>query len=210
MTGKFSTALWDRCPVGNGYTAAISVFILHVQLDVSAESHICVLWYPVCCDPLAFRVFLMSSRWMVAGKADPEMPKRMYIHPDSPSTGEQWMQKVVSFHKLKLTNNISDKHGFVSTVRLYQHNTLLLDIIRNMAILRAGHSDFISQGYSLIILNNLEQRQYWVQSSRRIWNIDEQCVDTVTSFEKWMYCWHKVLDFFFYVNSITFTLFKMF
>lgn len=57
------------------------------------------------------------SRWMVAGKADPEMPKRMYIHPDSPSTGEQWMQKVVSFHKLKLTNNISDKHGFVSTVR---------------------------------------------------------------------------------------------
>ncbi len=42
------------------------------------------------------------------------MPKRMYIHPDSPATGEQWMQKVVSFHKLKLTNNISDKHGFVS------------------------------------------------------------------------------------------------
>ncbi|KAL0102865.1 hypothetical protein PUN28_018277 [Cardiocondyla obscurior] len=57
-----------------------------------------------------------NSRWMVAGKADPEMPKRMYIHPDSPSSGEQWMQKVVSFHKLKLTNNISDKHGFVSTI----------------------------------------------------------------------------------------------
>ncbi|UYV79722.1 bi [Cordylochernes scorpioides] len=53
-----------------------------------------------------------NSRWVVAGKADPEMPKRMYIHPDSPSTGEQWMQKVVSFHKLKITNNISDKHGF--------------------------------------------------------------------------------------------------
>jgi len=56
---------------------------------------------------------------MVAGKADPEMPKRMYIHPDSPSTGEQWMQKVVSFHKLKLTNNISDKHGFVSVRKKY-------------------------------------------------------------------------------------------
>ena len=52
---------------------------------------------------------------MVAGKADPEMPKRMYIHPDSPASGEQWMQKVVSFHKLKLSNNISDKHGFVSS-----------------------------------------------------------------------------------------------
>ena len=56
-----------------------------------------------------------NSRWMVSGKADPEMPKRMYIHPDSPSTGEQWMNKIVSFHKLKLTNNISDKHGFVSS-----------------------------------------------------------------------------------------------
>ena len=58
-----------------------------------------------------------NSRWMVAGKADPEMPKRMYIHPDSPATGEQWMAKPVAFHKLKLTNNISDKHGFVSTDR---------------------------------------------------------------------------------------------
>ena len=54
------------------------------------------------------------SRWVIAGKADPEMPKRMYIHPDSPATGEQWVQKVISFHKLKLTNNISDKHGLVS------------------------------------------------------------------------------------------------
>ncbi|KAF7644195.1 hypothetical protein LDENG_00226190 [Lucifuga dentata] len=47
-----------------------------------------------------------NSRWMVAGKADPEMPKRI------PATGEQWMAKPVAFHKLKLTNNISDKHGF--------------------------------------------------------------------------------------------------
>ena len=41
-----------------------------------------------------FRYKFHNSRWIVAGKADPEMPKRMYIHPDSPATGEQWMQKV--------------------------------------------------------------------------------------------------------------------
>ena len=63
-----------------------------------------------------------NSRWVMAGKADPEMPKRMYIHPDSPSTGEQWMQKVVSFHKLKLTNNIADKHGFVSILSVGMFN----------------------------------------------------------------------------------------
>ena len=40
-----------------------------------------------------FRYKFHNSRWIVAGKADPEMPKRMYIHPDSPTTGEQWMQK---------------------------------------------------------------------------------------------------------------------
>lgn len=77
-----------------------------------------------------------NSRWMVAGKADPEMPKRMYIHPDSPSTGEQWMQKVVSFHKLKLTNNISDKHGFhfVSAINFHQtgNNNFFHTILNSM------------------------------------------------------------------------------
>lgn len=61
-----------------------------------------------------YRYKFQHSRWTVAGKADPEMPKRMYIHPDSPCRGEQWMSKLVAFHKLKLTNNVSDKHGFVS------------------------------------------------------------------------------------------------
>ena len=55
-----------------------------------------------------------NCRWMVAGKADPEMPKPLYVQPDSPSTGLQWMQKTISFHKMKLTNNIADKHGYVS------------------------------------------------------------------------------------------------
>lgn len=82
------------------------------------------------CPGLFIYIFSpLYSRWMVAGKADPEMPKRMYIHPDSPSTGEQWMQKVVSFHKLKLTNNISDKHGFVSTVRCITEIQLLFTLL---------------------------------------------------------------------------------
>ncbi|KAM7533392.1 hypothetical protein Aperf_G00000126152 [Anoplocephala perfoliata] len=76
-----------------------------------------------------------NNQWMVAGKADPEMPKRMYIHPDSPATGEQWMQKIISFHKLKLTNNISDKHGFtiLNSMHKYQPRFLLIkakDVIR--------------------------------------------------------------------------------
>ncbi|KAK6475611.1 T-box mRNAion factor TBX2b isoform X1 [Huso huso] len=86
-----------------------------------------------------------NSRWMVAGKADPEMPKRMYIHPDSPATGEQWMAKPVAFHKLKLTNNISDKHGFVSTSTIlnsmhkYQPR---FHIVRANDILKLPYSTF--------------------------------------------------------------------
>ncbi|XP_060768962.1 T-box transcription factor TBX3a isoform X2 [Neoarius graeffei] len=88
-----------------------------------------------------------NSRWMVAGKADPEMPKRMYIHPDSPATGEQWMSKVVNFHKLKLTNNISDKHGFA----LFSSQTILnsmhkyqprFHIVRANDILKLPYSTF--------------------------------------------------------------------
>ncbi|TPP60701.1 Optomotor blind [Fasciola gigantica] len=76
-----------------------------------------------------------NNLWMIAGKADPEMPKRMYIHPDSPSTGEQWMQKIISFHKLKLTNNISDKHGYtiLNSMHKYQprfHLVRANDILR--------------------------------------------------------------------------------
>lgn len=68
-----------------------------------------------------FRYKFHNSRWTMAGKADPEMAKKMYIHPDSPMTGEQWMQKLVSFHKLKLTNNMNDKRFTVlNSMHKYQ------------------------------------------------------------------------------------------
>ncbi|KAG7206014.1 hypothetical protein KM043_003419 [Ampulex compressa] len=85
-----------------------------------------------------YRYKFHNSRWMVAGKADPEMPKRMYIHPDSPSSGEQWMQKVVSFHKLKLTNNISDKHGFREVrFRVHANSFLAFELLEAMIEVKA-------------------------------------------------------------------------
>lgn len=38
------------------------------------------------------------------------------MHPDSPATGAQWMKQVVSFDKLKLTNNQMDDNGHVSSL----------------------------------------------------------------------------------------------
>ncbi|XP_048413008.1 T-box transcription factor TBX2b isoform X2 [Stegostoma tigrinum] len=82
-----------------------------------------------------------NSRWMVAGKADPEMPKRMYIHPDSPATGEQWMAKAVTFHKLKLTNNISDKHGFTILNSMHKYQPRF-HVVRANDILKLPYSTF--------------------------------------------------------------------
>lgn len=88
-----------------------------------------------------FRYKFHNSRWIVAGKADPEMPKRMYIHPDSPTTGEQWMQKVVSFHKLKLTNNISDKHGLTILNSMHKYQPRF-HLVRANDILQLPYSTF--------------------------------------------------------------------
>ncbi|KAF3696211.1 T-box transcription factor TBX3 [Channa argus] len=82
-----------------------------------------------------------NSCWMVAGKADPEMPKRMYIHPDSPATGEQWMSKAVNFNKLKLTNNISDKHGFTILNSMHKYQPRF-HIVKANDILKLPYSTF--------------------------------------------------------------------
>lgn len=63
----------------------------------------------------SYRYAFHSSSWLVAGKADPATPGRVHYHPDSPAKGAQWMKQIVSFDKLKLTNNLLDDNGHVST-----------------------------------------------------------------------------------------------
>ena len=65
------------------------------------------------CDNKRYRYAYHRSSWLVAGKADPPPPHRFYAHPDAPFTGEQLRKQVVSFEKVKLTNNEMDKTGQV-------------------------------------------------------------------------------------------------
>ncbi|XP_074112037.1 uncharacterized protein LOC141535803 isoform X2 [Cotesia typhae] len=62
-------------------------------------------------DKKRYRYAYHRSSWLVAGKADPPAPARLYVHPDSPFTGEQLRKQIVSFEKVKLTNNEMDRHG---------------------------------------------------------------------------------------------------
>lgn len=65
-------------------------------------------------DSRRYRYAYHRSSWLVAGKADPPAPPRLYAHPDSPISAEVLRKQVISFEKVKLTNNELDKNGQVS------------------------------------------------------------------------------------------------
>ncbi len=77
--------------------------VYHVVLDVVPS------------DERRYRYAYHRSSWLVAGKADPPPPRRLYPHPDGPfAPGQLNRRHVVSFEKVKLTNNDMDKTGQVS------------------------------------------------------------------------------------------------
>lgn len=85
-----------------------------------AEARYAVLLDVVPVDGKRYRYAYHRSSWLVAGKADPPAPARLYPHPDSPFSGDQLRKQVVSFEKVKLTNNEMDKNGQVGTKFSYK------------------------------------------------------------------------------------------
>ncbi|XP_042876559.1 T-box transcription factor TBX20-like, partial [Penaeus japonicus] len=80
---------------------------------LKSEDRYIVLLDIVPVDNKRYRYAYHRSSWLVAGKADPPPPYRLYAHPDSPYTGDQLKKQIVTFEKLKLTNNELDKHGHI-------------------------------------------------------------------------------------------------
>lgn len=74
---------------------------------------------------VSHRYVYHSSQWIVAGNTDHSLiATRLYIHPDSPCSGEKWMQQVISFDRVKLTNNERNESGHVSFFLFtYHHNS---------------------------------------------------------------------------------------
>ncbi|MBN3299127.1 TBX5 factor, partial [Amia calva] len=68
---------------------------------------------------------IVISSWSVTGKAEPAMPGRLYVHPDSPATGAHWMRQLVSFQKLKLTNNHLDPFGHIILNSMHKYQPRL-------------------------------------------------------------------------------------
>ncbi|KAI4879420.1 hypothetical protein NFI96_019504 [Prochilodus magdalenae] len=66
-----------------------------------------------------------DNRWSVCGKAEPAIPGRLYVHPDSPAPGAHWTRQLVSFQKLKLTNNHLDPFGHIILNSMHKYQPRL-------------------------------------------------------------------------------------
>ncbi|XP_064874322.1 T-box transcription factor TBX22 [Oncorhynchus nerka] len=103
------------------------------NLDPCQQYYIAMDVLPV--DSKRYRYVYHSSQWMVAGNTDHScIAPRLYMHPDSPCVGETWMRQVISFDRVKLTNNeMEDKghiilqsmHKYKPRVHVIRHNPRL-------------------------------------------------------------------------------------
>ena len=115
--------LWDKfCEFGtemiitrSGRRMFPTVRCSFANIDLEPGSKYLVLLDIVPCDNKRYRYAYHRSSWLVAGKADPAPPHRLYCHPDAPFTAEQLRKQVISFEKVKVTNNESDNTGQVNT-----------------------------------------------------------------------------------------------
>ncbi|KAG6921482.1 T-box 10, partial [Chelydra serpentina] len=97
-------------------------------------------------DDKRYRYAFHSSSWLVAGRADPAAPGRVHFHPDSPAKGAQWMRQIVSFDKLKLTNNLLDDNGHIilNSMHRYQPRFHVVYVDPRRDSERFAHENFKS------------------------------------------------------------------
>ncbi|KFB41748.1 AGAP008569-PA-like protein [Anopheles sinensis] len=83
-------------------------------------------------DSRRYRYAYHRSSWLVAGKADPPPPARLYAHPDTPIGPEALRKQVISFEKVKLTNNEMDKNGQIVLNSMHRYQP-------RIHLVRLGH-----------------------------------------------------------------------
>ncbi|XP_005410150.1 PREDICTED: T-box transcription factor TBX22 [Chinchilla lanigera] len=89
-------------------------------LDPGKQYYVAIDVVPV--DSKRYRYVYHSSQWMVAGNTDHScITPRFYMHPDSPCSGETWMQQIISFDRVKLTNNEMDDKGHIILQSMHKY-----------------------------------------------------------------------------------------
>ncbi|XP_044540117.1 T-box transcription factor TBX22-like, partial [Gracilinanus agilis] len=99
-------------------------------LDPVKQYYIAIDVVPV--DSKRYRYVYHSSQWMVAGNTDHScITPRLYIHPDSPCSGETWMRQIVSFDRVKLTNNEMDDKGHIILQSMHKYKPRVHVIVQD-------------------------------------------------------------------------------
>ena len=94
--------------------------VLQVRLSgLDAHSQYTLMLDLVAVGDSRYRYSFQASQWLPSGRADPQVPGRVHVHHDSPADGSHWMRSPVSFDRLKLTNNVLDDNGHVSTSSIF-------------------------------------------------------------------------------------------
>nr|BAB19985.1 Pf-TBRAIN [Ptychodera flava] len=99
-------------------------------LDPSAHYNVFVDM--VLSDPNHWK--FQSGKWVPCGQAEHVHPgSNIYIHPDSPNTGNHWMKQEVVFSKLKLTNNKGKDNGHIvlNSMHKYQPRIHVIEVSPN-------------------------------------------------------------------------------
>ncbi|KAM4696424.1 T-box transcription factor TBX22 [Rhinophrynus dorsalis] len=107
-----------------------SVRVKAKGLDPSKQYYIAMDVIPV--DSKRYRYVYHSSQWMVAGNTDHScITPRLYIHPDSPCSGETWMRQIISFDRVKLTNNEMDDKGHIILQSMHKYKPRVHIIVQD-------------------------------------------------------------------------------
>lgn len=93
----------------------------------------------VAVDSRRYRYAYHRSSWLVAGKADPPPPPRLYSHPDTPVSADALRKQVISFEKVKLTNNEMDKNGQVRNSMLNKFHSVGLTVMYKKKSIKKRH-----------------------------------------------------------------------
>ncbi|XP_041973621.1 T-box transcription factor TBX20-like isoform X2 [Aricia agestis] len=116
-----------------------------------SEARYGVLLDVVPVDGKRYRYAYHRSSWLVAGKADPPAPARLYPHPDSPFSGDQLRKQVVSFEKVKLTNNEMDKNGQLVLNSMHKYQPRIHLVLRREGAINAPITDLEQEEFKTFI-----------------------------------------------------------
>lgn len=100
---------------------------LHVQIsDLDLHAHYCILLELTAASHCRYK-YSNSGGWAPTGAEEAQSPQRVYLHPESPATGEYWMSQPISFGRLKLTNTPAPPAGHVvlSSMHKYQPRIII-------------------------------------------------------------------------------------